>query len=101
MNPPAWSWHNNDLILNIRLQPRASRDEIVAVQADGRLKIRITAPPVDGKANEHLLRFLATLCDVPRSAVTLLSGHSGRNKRVCISNPGHLPPPLKKENKIQ
>jgi len=94
MNTPAWSWQNDNLILNIRLQPRASRDEIVATQADGRLKIRITAPPVDGKANDHLLRFLATQCNVSRSAVTLLSGHTGRNKRVSIRHPRRLPPPI-------
>jgi uncharacterized protein (TIGR00251 family) len=96
MTPPAWSWQDDKLILNIRLQPRASRDEIVAVQTDGRLKVRITAPPVDGQANDHLLRFLADLCDVSRSAVTLLSGQTGRNKRICICKPRRLPPPLTK-----
>ena len=62
MTIPAWIWQDDNLILNIRLQPRASCDEIVAIQADGRLKIRITAPPVDGKANDHLLQFLARAC---------------------------------------
>lgn len=94
----AWSWHDDKLYLNIRLQPRASRDEIVGTQADGRLKIRITAPPVDGQANTHLLRFLADACGVARSAVTLVSGHSGRNKRICIANPAHLPAPLKPDD---
>jgi len=95
MTPAAWMWQDDNLFLNIRLQPRASRDEIVAVQSNGWLKIRITAPPVDGRANDHLLRFLARTCGVSRSAVTLLSGHTGRNKRVCICNPKQLPPPLK------
>lgn len=98
MTTTAWSWHGDKLYLNIRLQPRASRDEIIGPQADGRLKIRITAPPVDGKANEHLIRYLAEVCKVSRSAVTLVSGQTGRNKRVCIQNPGHLPPPLKPDN---
>lgn len=98
MTTTAWSWRNDRLFLNIRLQPRASRDEIVGAQADGRLKIRITAPPVDGKANEYLLRYLADACGVPRSAVTLVSGQTGRNKRVCIENPGRLPPPLKPDS---
>jgi len=87
-------WDGDTLILNIRLQPRASRDEIVAIQADGRLKIRISAPPVDGKANEHLRRYLAEIFGVSRSAVTLLSGQTGRNKRVSISSPGVLPSPI-------
>ena len=96
MTTPAWCWQDDKLILNIRLQPRASCDEIVVEPIAGRLKIRITAPPVDGKANDHLLRFLAGCCGVSRSAVTLISGQTGRNKRVCIENPKRLPPPLTK-----
>lgn len=88
-------WDGNRLILNIRLQPRASRDEVVGVQSDGRIKIRITAPPVDGAANEHLQRFLATICKVKRADVTLLSGLTGRNKRIAICGPKDLPSILK------
>jgi uncharacterized protein (TIGR00251 family) len=93
MAASAWEWQDDNLILNVRLQPRASRDEIVTIQADGWLKIRITAPPVDGKANDHLIRFLAGVCAVPRSAITLLSGQSGRNKRLRIHQPTRLPYP--------
>jgi len=93
--PSACHWDGQRLILSIRLQPRASRDEIVGIQADGRLKVRITAPPVDGKANEYLIRFLADSCNVPRSAVTLISGLTGRNKRIGIDSPKHLPSALK------
>jgi len=87
----CYQWRNEDLILNIRLQPRASKDEIVGLHGD-RLKIRITAPPVDGKANEHLCHFLARQFKVPKSAVSLLTGHSGREKRILIHSPSQLPP---------
>lgn len=74
----------------IKVQPRASRDEIVGPHGE-RLKVRITAPPVDGKANAHLARFLAKAFRVPPSAVTLVAGQSGRDKQVCIASPRALP----------
>ena len=93
MSEPCYQWRDDDLILSIRLQPRASRDEIVGVHGD-QLKIRITAPPVDGKANQHLLRYLAKYCQVPRASVELISGQTGRTKRVRIRHPRRLPEPV-------
>ncbi len=88
---PAWyRWQGEDLLLTLRLQPRASRDEIAGPYGEA-LKVRITAPPVDGKANAHLLRFLAELFGVAPSAVELLSGETGRDKRVRIRRPRRLP----------
>ncbi len=69
----------------VRVQPRAKRTAILGV-LDGRLKIALASPPVDGRANEELQRFFAELFSVPRSAVTLLAGESSRNKRVAVSN---------------
>jgi hypothetical protein len=69
--------------LRIRAQPRASRTEI-AGEYGGALKIRLAAPPVDGGANRELVRFLAKAVGVPRSAVTVVSGESSRNKVVEI-----------------
>lgn len=90
----AWySWEGDTLTLTLRVQPRASRDEIAGVQGD-RLKVRITAPPVDGKANAHLIRFLAREFKVARSRITLLAGETGRDKRLRIHGPGRLPPGL-------
>jgi len=86
----ACHWRSGDLTLRIRLQPRASKDEIVGWHGDA-LKVRITAPPVDGKANKHLLGFLARQFKVPVARITLLSGLTGRDKRVCIQSPQHLP----------
>ena len=82
-----------NLVLNIHLQPRASRDEIVGEQGT-RLKVRITAPPVEGKANAHLLRFLAKSFGVARSQVVLLSGETSREKRVRVEQPKKIPGPI-------
>jgi hypothetical protein len=70
--------------LRLRIQPRASREEIAGVAGDA-IRIRLTAPPVDGTANEALVRFLAVLLQVPRSAVELVSGRTGRTKLVTVA----------------
>jgi uncharacterized protein (TIGR00251 family) len=70
--------------LSIRIQPRASKNEIVAL-AGGGLKIRLTAPPVDGAANEALVKFLADTLSIPKSNVEIVSGHTSKNKIVKIS----------------
>ena len=77
---------NGGVLLRLRIQPRASRSEIVGVQGDA-LKIRLSAPPVDGAANEALVRFLAELLEVPQSRVIIRSGLSSRNKTVLIGAP--------------
>ena len=87
---PFYQWREGDLLLDVRIQPRASRDAF-AEELDNRIKIRITAPPVDGKANAHLIAMLADAFGVSRVDVTLLSGHTGRNKRVRIRHPARLP----------
>jgi len=87
---PWYQWQQENLLLTIRVQPRASRDEIVGPYDDA-LKVRITAPPVDGKANTHLIKFLAKCFAVPPSHVDLISGETGRNKRLLIHAPVRLP----------
>jgi uncharacterized protein (TIGR00251 family) len=72
------------LTLRILVQPRASRSEIVGPHGDA-LKVRIAAPPVEGAANEELIRLLAKTYDVPRSAVSIISGHGSRRKVVEIA----------------
>ena len=93
---PAWyRWENGTLILSVRVQPKASRDEIVGPCADAlggeSLKVRITAPPVDGKANAHLVKFLARTFGVAKSRVRVVAGDTGRQKRVQINGPTRLP----------
>ncbi len=90
MSESWYRWQDDDLILSLRVQPRASRDEI-AGRHGNHLKVRLTAPPVDGKANRHLLRFLARTFGVPNAQVELLSGQSGRTKKVRILGPRRLP----------
>lgn len=85
-----YSWQNKALVLRVRVQPRASRDAIAGPHAD-RLKIRLAATPVDGKANDRLIGVLARLCGVARSDVSILSGAGCRDKRVRIQRPSILP----------
>jgi uncharacterized protein len=67
----------------VRVQPRASKDEIAGV-IEGALKIRLQAPAVENRANEALVEFLAHLLKTPKSAVRILSGERSRIKRVEI-----------------
>jgi hypothetical protein len=67
----------------VRVQPRASRTEVAGPYGDA-LRIRLAAPPVDGAANEALVRFLADRLGVPRASVRLEGGATGRSKVVAI-----------------
>jgi uncharacterized protein (TIGR00251 family) len=67
--------------VTIRVQPRASKSEIAGLHGDA-LKVRLTAPPVDGAANEALIKFLAGTFGVPVRAITILTGASSRTKVV-------------------
>ena len=67
----------------VRVQPRASRDEIAGEWQDG-LKIRLTAPPVDDRANEALRHLLAARLKVPLAAVRIVAGERSRSKRIEI-----------------
>lgn len=71
------------LTLNVRIQPRASKDEIAGAFG-GALKIRLCAPPIENHANEALVSFLSDLLKTSKSAVRIQSGEHGRNKRVEI-----------------
>lgn len=85
-----YRWDGEDLILDCHLQPKASSDEFAGLHGE-RLKIRLTAPPVDGKANAKLLAFLADAFAVSKSQVSLESGQQSRQKRVRIKQPRQLP----------
>ncbi len=69
--------------VTVRVQPRSSRNEIGEL-AGGVLRIRLTAPPVENRANEALVRFLAGALDVPRARVEIVAGDRGRNKIVRV-----------------
>lgn len=68
----------------VRVQPRASRNAVAGELGDA-LKVALTAPPVEGKANEACVEFVANLLKVPRSSVTIASGETSRNKVVRIA----------------
>jgi len=75
--------HDGTPILSVRVQPRASKDEI-AGEMGGALKVRLMAPAVENRANEALIEFLARLLKTPKAAVRILSGVRSRTKRIEI-----------------
>ncbi|HZJ95802.1 MAG TPA: DUF167 family protein [Thiopseudomonas sp.] len=81
---------NDDLILFCHLQPGARRSEFSGMHGD-RLKIRLNAPPVDGKANKQLIVFLSKAFGVAKNAIQIESGELSRQKRVRIKNPKKHP----------
>ncbi|WP_118795450.1 DUF167 family protein YggU [Haemophilus haemolyticus] len=76
--------------LRIFLQPKASKDYITGIH-DDELKITITAPPIDGQANAHLLKFLSKSFKVPKSSIILEKGELSRHKQVWIPEPKLIP----------
>ncbi|MEQ1526596.1 MAG: DUF167 domain-containing protein [Gallionella sp.] len=81
-------WHrlqNGLITLTLHVQPGAKRSEIVGLHGDA-LKIKLAAPPVEGRANEALLKFIAELFDVPIRNVELRQGDQSRRKVVSISD---------------
>jgi uncharacterized protein len=70
-------------VLVVRVTPRAGRDEIAGWQGE-ELRVRLRAPPVDGRANDALLRLLASSLDVPPSSIVLVSGATARVKRLRV-----------------
>lgn len=91
---PAGRRDGADLLIDVRVQPRASRSEIAGTHGE-RLRIRLQAPPVDGRANSALVEFLAEAFDVPRASVAIEHGLAGRDKRVRIREAGPLAPQMK------
>ena len=92
----AWyRWHGDNLVLTLQVRPRASRDEWAGSMGDA-YKVRIKAPPVNGKANAHLIGFLAKTFGVARSRDSLLNGSSSRCKVFRIDSPAVIPLPIER-----
>ena len=72
-------------ILTVYLQPGAKKSEIVGLH-DGNIKIKVKAPPIDGKANAALIDFLSEFFDVSKSSIKIISGDKSRLKKVAITN---------------
>ncbi len=74
----------NGVYIHVRLQPRASRERIEG-ELGGRLKVRLTAPPVEGAANKALIKFFSRVLDVPKGAITIVRGEHSREKTILVS----------------
>lgn len=83
-------WKANELVIDVRIQTRASRDKIGEIVQD-RLKIYLTAIPIDGKANNSLRKFLGKQFKTAPSNIKIVSGLTSRDKRIIIGNPQSLP----------
>ena len=86
----CFRWDGETLVLEIRLQPRASGNALVGV-SNGRLRIRVSAPPVDNAANETMIALVAKEFGVAKSRVRLLAGAGRRDKRVAVKEPRRHP----------
>lgn len=89
MSNVAW-FDGEDLVLRLYIQPKASRDKLVGLHGD-ELKVAITAPPVDGKANAHLSKYLAKQFKVAKGFIKIEKGELGRHKQVRILSPNAIP----------
>jgi hypothetical protein len=81
--PDCLSQTDKGLLLDIHVQPRASRNELVGLQGES-LKVRLTSPPVEGAANKLCREFFAKLLGIAKSRVTLVAGEKSRHKRLLI-----------------
>ena len=86
----AYYYKNEKLILDLHLQTGCKKDEIGGLY-DGRLRIRIKAQPIEGKANRHLINYLASEFGVKKSDVEILKGSHNRYKTVSIAAYSRLP----------
>lgn len=86
----ALFYDGSDLILRLYIQPKASRDQIIGLHGE-EIKIAITAPPVDGQANSHLIKFLSKQFKAAKSQIILEKGDTGRHKQIRIQNPQLIP----------
>lgn len=80
-NPPRVQATAGGVRVTVRVQPRATRSELAGVHGDA-LKVRLTAPPVEGAANEALVRLLAATFGIPARAITIVAGAGSRTKIV-------------------
>jgi hypothetical protein len=79
--------HRDGVTIDLHVQPRASKNEIVGLQGE-ELKVRLTSPPVEGEANRLCVEFFAKMLKVPKSTVELVAGEKSRHKRLLIRGVG-------------
>lgn len=89
-HPAPYYFLDGDLYLTLKVIPRASRSEWLGVE-DHYIKVKIMAPPVEGKANQAIVKFLSGIFGVAPTYITQISGYTAREKRFRIPNPKKLP----------
>ncbi len=94
MDKPYLKQDADDLLLRLVLQPKASRDAFVGLLGD-ELKVAITAPPVDGQANKHLIKFLSKQFKVAKGSIIVEKGQLNRHKLVRVKSPKQIPNEIK------
>jgi uncharacterized protein (TIGR00251 family) len=82
-HPPYFRIRGKKIYLDVIVSPGAKQDKIVGIYGD-RLKISISAPPVDGKANKHLLNYLAKVFSCPKTNISLESGETSKRKTISL-----------------
>lgn len=86
-------WDDHDLLLEVAAQPGAKRNEFSGLHGE-RLKVRIHAPPLEGRANAMLIEFFSECFAVPKSRISIEQGEQGRQKRIRIHAVTTIPPAL-------
>ncbi len=86
MEPRSFHLHDGKkgAAIAVRVTPRARKNEIVDILSDGTVKVHLTAPPIEGKANEALLKFLAKILGVPLKQLEIVAGANGRDKLISV-----------------
>ncbi len=85
MDAPAVEARADGVLLRVKVQPKASRNAILGEQG-GRIRIALTAPPVEGAANDSLVKFLAGVLDVRRQQIAIKGGEHGRDKSLLVQD---------------
>ena len=85
-NQREFHLHNGKMgaAITVRVVPRSGRNEVMEIQEDGTIKIRLKAAPVEGQANKALIEFLSEILDIPKSKIEIVAGQSGRDKLITI-----------------
>ena len=85
MNPPYLHPHKHGIVLTVRVTPKSSKSKITGIIGE-ELKIMLNAPPVDGKANQELIKILSKTFSIPKRNITLLSGETSRSKSILLND---------------
>jgi len=86
-NSPV-SINKDRIVILLHIQPKSSRNMISGIYGDA-YKLKITAPPVDGAANKECIKFISKMIKVPKSSISIISGETGRHKKVSIKVPSN------------